>query len=102
MPLAFLVIVALLMSVPVSAQQAGPSSGGGPKSAAEDSASPAADLPVSLDRIREGLARAPAHPLLANLDRKPDFRAEVQVQQRIDELLSTLDLKTGPRPPAGI
>jgi hypothetical protein len=60
------------------------------------------DLPVSLDHIREGLAKAPGKPLLQNLDRKPDFRQEIQVQQRIDELLSTLDLKTGPVPPGGL
>ena len=101
MPLIILVVAALLLAGTASAQQAETSSPGAAKSPGEDSES-AANLPVSLDRIREGLAKAPAKSLLQNVDRKPDFRQEIQIQRKIDELLSTLDLKTGPAPPGGL
>src|SRR5205085_12655707 len=95
MVLIWLVVAALWTSAPVAAQEPSASSAETSKSASEDTS----NLPVSLERIREGLAKLPAHPLLQDIERKPDFREEVQVQQKIDELLSTLDMKTGPRPP---
>lgn len=110
MSLIALLLAVLLASTSAAAQEPEASSTATGKSATEDTSatrqdsegSTSSELPVSLDRIREGLARAPAKPLLQNIDRKPDFRQEIQVQQKIDELLSTLDLKTGPRAPGGL
>jgi hypothetical protein len=57
-------------------------------------------LPVSLERIRELLAQ-PA-PLQQSLERRPTFRIEVEEQQRLQDLLATLNVErpTVP-PPAG-
>jgi len=94
-------LVVFLAAVPANAQQAGTSSSVTEQSAAEDT-SQLWNLPVSLDRIRDGLARAPERPLLQNIDRKPDFRQEIEIQTKIEQLLSTLDVKPGPQPPQGI
>jgi hypothetical protein len=67
-------------------------------SSAEDGSS---ELPVSLDRIREGLANAPAKPLLSSLERPPDFKVEVE-ERTLTDILSTLDFKTGPAPAGGL
>jgi hypothetical protein len=61
-------------------------------------------LPVSLDRIRAGLAQpAPAEPLKGLNDPPPTFRVEIQEQQKFDELLSKLKFdKGGPHIAGGI
>jgi hypothetical protein len=66
-----------------------------------DAAPPAQEpeAPVSIDRIREGLAR-PGPPLLQRLDRRADFRTQVLEEQKIEAIIASLDLKSGP-PPAG-
>src|SRR4051794_15550516 len=73
MVLVFLLLAAMLMAAPAGAQQTQPSSTDAQKPAVEDDH--AADLPVSLDKIREGLEHAPPAPLLQNLDRRADFRS---------------------------
>jgi hypothetical protein len=60
---------------------------------------PSLDLPVSLDNIRDGLARPPA---LRGLDRKPDFSVTIEEQQRLEELFRALEFKMGPPPPGGL
>jgi hypothetical protein len=62
-----------------------------------------AELPVSLDRIREGLAQPPRTPLLDALERTPDFRVEIEERRTLEEILADLiDVKTGAGPaPAG-
>jgi hypothetical protein len=60
------------------------------------------ELPVSLDRIREALSRPAELSGLHKLDIKPDFSVQVQEQAHIQAILSTLDFKTGPRPPGGL
>jgi hypothetical protein len=55
-------------------------------------------LPVSVDRIRDALARPPA----LVLDRQAHFKVEITEQQKFDELLATLDFKAGPVPAAGL
>ena len=46
-------------------------------------------LPVSLDKIREGLAQpAPAEALKGLNDPPPTFKIEIQEQQKFDELVS--------------
>ena len=59
-------------------------------------------LPVSLDRIREALERPAPVQHLKGLDEKPDFSVEIRERQKIDELLATLDFKSGPTPSAGL
>jgi len=59
------------------------------------------NLPVSLDRIRAALERSPVARLKI-VDRKPDFRVEIRERRRIEELLATLDFRSGPVPPGGL
>jgi hypothetical protein len=56
---------------------------------------------VSLDRIRDALKRSDS-PILSGLDRKADFRVEVEEKQKLEELLKRLDVKAGPVPAGGI
>ena len=85
------------------------SSTGAPSSAVpgQDGAaaeSTAGALPVSLDRIRRELRREVRNSLLRRHDVPPDFRVHVLEQQKIDDLLSKLDFKSGqgPAPPGGL
>jgi hypothetical protein len=107
---------ALVVSSEAAGQSAssagsGSSSGGnaGAASAAEQAgdgktgpkATTSADLPVSLERIREGLKHAPAQPL-RGLNEEAHFKVVIQERQKIEELLSTLDFKAGPAPAGGV
>lgn len=94
-----LLIAAILAGVPASAQDAKPSSTTGTASSPEDGAG---QLPVSLDRIREGLSHAPAKPLLSGVERQPDFKIEIEERRKLEEILEKLDFKTGPAPPGGV
>ncbi len=96
-PLLLLVAV-LALATPAAAQDQPAASGGTAPAPAQN----AADLPVSLDRIREGLLKSPDQPLLRSLDRKPDFTIEVAEQARIDAILSKLDFRGGPAPAGGL
>jgi hypothetical protein len=98
MRLFLLLVAATLMGGSAAAQDAQASSSGKPASSTED----AAGLPVSLDRIREGLAHAPVKPLLSALEKPPDFRIAVEERRTIEEILATLDFKTGPAPAGGL
>jgi hypothetical protein len=100
MRLVSLVVVAALGAVPALAQDRPVSSGGTPASSAED-VQRAADLPVSLDRIREALKKTDA-PLLRTNELPADFRIEIVEQRKIDELLKKLDFKSGPAPGGGL
>lgn len=94
---------AILLAVPVKAQERQPSSNAAPASSQPD-ADPAATLnfPVSLERIRGALEHQNSAPLLKGIDEKPTFRIEIQERRKIDELLATLDFKGGPTPPGGV
>lgn len=100
MGLVLLVLAALLLGAPAGAQELPSSSARGNPSLIEDGANSL--VPVSLDRIREKLERLPARSILDNLDRRPDFRSEIEVRAKIDALLATLDFKSGPRPAGGL
>jgi hypothetical protein len=100
MRLPCLVLATALITVPASAQDVQVSSAGTPASSTED-APPKADLPVSLDHIREGLKKGDS-PLLRANELPPDFRLEIVEQHKIDELLKKLDFKTGPAPGGGL
>jgi hypothetical protein len=104
-----LLFTAILIASPSGAQQA-------PSSASQESASAGQDskntknedakdrdlnLPVSLDKIREGLQQKPALSL-RTLDERPTFRVQIRERQKIEELLASLNFKTGPTPAGGI
>lgn len=61
-----------------------------------------ADLPVSLEHIRERLKNGPDQSLLRNVDIPPDFRIRIEEQQRLNDMLSKLDFKSGPAPAGGL
>jgi len=69
----------------------------------DDKNTPALNLPVSVNRIRQALAQ-PAEPLkgLKGLDETPTFRVEVRERMKIDELLQSLNFKSGPPVPGGL
>jgi hypothetical protein len=98
MPLIFLLVAVLAQAAPASAQQPSASSDGAGLSSQQ---STDGDLPVSLDRIREGLKK-PQDQRLRNLDVKPDFTIQIEEQARIDEIMSKLDFKSGPAPAGGL
>jgi hypothetical protein len=100
--------VALLFTVmsiagPAAAQnrQESPTGAGtsAPASTAQDGTR--LDLPVSLARIKAGLEHPPAHRL-RGLDERPQFRVEVQEHPTLQDLISSLDVKAGPVPAAGL
>src|SRR5437870_7075290 len=64
---------------------------------------PSLNLPVSVNRIRQALAQ-PAEPLkgLKGLDETPTFRVEIRERLKIEELLQSLNLKSGPPVPGGL
>ena len=63
---------------------------------------PAHELPVSLDRIRDALSRPQQGTTLKRIDIKPDFYVRVEEKRHIEEILSKLDFKTGPPPLGGL
>jgi hypothetical protein len=66
-------------------------------------AEPSLNLPVSVNRIRQALAQ-PAEPLigLRGLDETPTFRVEIRERMKIEELLQSLNYKSGPAVPGGL
>ena len=105
MRLVSLLLAAIALAGQASAQDTGSSSPGAGKSSAVDTAVAADEnpsaLPVSLDRIRDGLKR-PAEAVLRTVEVKPDFSVHIDEQRRIDEIMSKLDFKTGPVPAGGL
>jgi hypothetical protein len=104
MRLIALLLTGFLAATPLGAQQAETSS---PAASSSSNGEPknGSALPVSLDKIREGLDRpASSSQLLKAMDKleKPDFKVEVREKQKIEELISTLDFKAGPTPAGGI
>jgi hypothetical protein len=110
MRLTTLVVAAILTVAPVSAQQAATSSepgnaaspAGPTAPAAKDPGQKTGDLPVSLDRIRDGLAKPPQGSTLKNLDIKPDFIVRIEEKEHVEAILSKLDFKSGPAPAGGL
>lgn len=97
MRLILLLVGGILASTTAVAQPSQPSS-----SASTPQDATAADLPVSLDRIRELLSRAPAESVLLGLDRQPDFKVTVEERRFLKDILESLDVKTAPAPPGGL
>jgi hypothetical protein len=105
MRLLALLLTGILASSPAAAQQPEPALPAASSSSTPDN-KPALDLPVSLEKIRDGVER-PAAPLFASrmiksLDKEPSFRVEVEERRKIEELLATLNFKTGPTPAGGL
>lgn len=106
MRLIFLVLAAILTSTPLWALQAQASSPATVDSSSKDASAAVgqpseAGLPVSLAKIREGLAKTTPQ-LLLRFNKAADFRTAVLEQQRINEIINALDLKSGPAPPGGL
>lgn len=91
--------MAIALGAPARAQQPVVSPAAAEKSPAVDTARDT--LPVSLDRIREGLNKPPEMGL-RNLDVKADFSIQIEEQRHIDEIMSKLDFKSGPAPAGGL
>lgn len=63
---------------------------------------PDLNLPVSIDRIKQALQQPPSAFSLRALDERPTFRVQIRERMRIEELLATLNFKTGPAPGGGL
>src|SRR5205823_1889024 len=100
MRLCALVVTVILAAPAAWAQSSQPEN---PKdtSAAKDTTASELHLPVSLDRIREGLEATPIIAL-RTIDEKPTFRIMIRERQKIDELLASLNYKTTPAPGGGL
>jgi hypothetical protein len=97
---ALLLVAAIALAAPAGAQQTASPTAPAMVQAAGSTAA-AAD-PVSLDRIREGLRRAENQRLLRGLDLKADFTMRIEEQDRIDRLMSKIEVpKAGPVPGGG-
>jgi hypothetical protein len=101
MRLVLLLVTALCMGTAAVGAQSAPAPGQGQPPAQADSAA-RSELPVSLDRIRDALARENGRSLLTNVERKADFTVQVEEQARIDEIMARLDFSSGPAPAGGL
>jgi hypothetical protein len=111
MRLISLLFTAMLVATPALAQQAAASSsadssqrttGDQPRiENQEPSANDQPTLPVSLQKIKEGLEQTPTLSF-RTLDERPTFRVQILERQKLDELLATLNYKAGPTPAGGI
>ncbi len=102
MRLTALTFAAILLATPLAAQQPDPSPAqASPTSPAGPPAQSGSDLPVSLDRIREGLAKPP-QGTLKNLDLKPNFIIRIEERDHVQAILSKLEFKSGPAPLGGL
>jgi hypothetical protein len=105
MRLMALVFAASVASAPLSAAQppaAATPSVQEPRSSSAQDAPPS--LPVSLDKIKDALNVPPSLLPLLGLNDKPTFRIEVREKQqiKIDDLLASMDFKSGPAVPGGL
>ena len=105
-----LVFTAILTASPSAAQQTPLSAAPDSSSASQDKAptkndrdakNPETNLPVSLEKIKQALQQTPAISL-RTLDERPTFRVQIRERQKIEELLATLNFKTGPTPAGGL
>ncbi len=102
MRLWYLLLVGALAVSPASAQDVRPSSPSGTQSSGQVTGVKTPSLPVSLEHIREGLKRQATESLLKKAEIPADFRIHIIEQQKLDDMLSKLDFKSGVGPiPAG-
>lgn len=105
-------VAAVLATVAVGAQQAGtspkpsdPASTSGPPAPQADtpsSSNPPGELPVSLDRIREGLAKPAPGSTIKRVELKADFVVHVEERDHFLKILDSLKIESGPAPLGGI
>jgi hypothetical protein len=94
-------VAVLAVSTAAAGQSATPrSSSQHAATSATSSIDPSGQLPVSLDKIREALEKAPAEPL-RGIDTQPNFSTQIREKQTIEELLATIKVPGGPVWPAG-
>jgi hypothetical protein len=98
-----LLFTALLAAMPAAAQS---SSQQDPSSPPQEQkpATPDLKLPVSIDRIKEGLEQTPT-VRLRGLDEAPTFKVEIHETQKpfaLEDLIKSMDLKPGPIPAGGL
>ena len=86
---------------PVSSTSSPPSPSPSPAASSPAQDAPRLNLPVSIDRIRKALEQKPLRPLFG-LREQPTFRIEVQERNRLQELIATLDFRSGPAPAGGL
>ena len=97
-----LVVAVSLTALPAAAQQA-ESSPSAPAASPQADAGKPGELPVSLDKIREALDRPTSGQMLKALDKEtPTFRVEIREKRKLEELIATLDFKSGPTPAGGV
>src|SRR5262245_29910722 len=112
MRLCALLFTAILVAAPVRGQQPPASSSpdaqaaeqeriAAPQPVSPTQATEPANLPVSLEKIKEALQQSPGVPML-KIDERPTFRVQIRERQKIEELLSTLKFKPEPTPAGGI
>lgn len=94
-------LLGVMLATPVAAQDRAPSASEQPGSTASQSATPDTDEAVSLERIREALQR-PHSRVLEGLNRQADFSLEIEEEQKMEDLLKWLDVKSGPVPAGGL
>ena len=99
MRLLYLSIAAILTLQPAAAQSPVPSSS---EATTAPTKVPPADLPVSLDHIRDALKKPAESSLLRDVQLPANFRIQIVEQKKIDEMLSKLDFKTGAAPAGGL
>ena len=96
-----LVFTVFLAAASAQAQTPKPSSPPDAPAAALSSDENGLNLPVSLEKIKEGLEQTPAISF-RTLDERPTFRVMIRERQKIEELLATLNYKTTPAPAGGL
>ena len=97
MRLLALLCTAILTASPAGAQQTASSTPAEPSTPAQDGPK----FSVSVAKIREALGTAPPVSLWT-IDERPTFRVQILERQKIEELLATLNFKTGPIPAGGL
>jgi hypothetical protein len=93
-----LMVAVILAGAPLAAQDAPPSSTDTDSSSTVDAAP---ELPVSIDRIREALAKTPTKPLL-RVGEQPDFAITVEERVILEDFFKPEDFKVGPVPAGGL
>jgi len=100
MRLCALLFTTILTASPAWAQTPpSPSPGSESSSARKDGQ---LNLPVSIEKIREALQQPRPAFSLRTIDERPTFRMQILERQKIEELLASLNFKTGPVPAGGL
>lgn len=87
MRLIYLLVAALALGAPAAAQEPVAQPGTGSAGVSAPPSGGSANLPVSLDRIREGLQER-RRPIRDSLDVRPDFVVQIEEQAHIDDIMS--------------